>query len=119
MGEVAVALSGAALELAEALRAHRAALAELDARRRALAEAARRHTRKRSPRAERAVRDAQATVDAANQRVVEIGREGGAPQRQGGRRGDAAGARVRRERGRRRAGVASGRDAIVAPSVPR
>jgi hypothetical protein len=77
MGEMAVAMSDAALELAEALRAHRAALAELDAGRRALAEAARRHTRERSPRAKRAVRDAQATVDAATRRVVEIGREVG------------------------------------------
>ena len=73
---MAVAVSDAALGLAEALRAHRAALAELDAGRRALAEAARRR-RKRSPRAERAVRDAQATVDAATRRVVEIGREVG------------------------------------------
>ena len=77
MGEMAVALSGAALELAEALRAHRAALAELDAGRRALAEAARRRSRERSPRAERAVRDAQATIDAATRRVVESGREVG------------------------------------------
>ena len=76
MGEMAVALSGAALELAAALRAHRAALAELDAGRRALAEAARRR-RERSPRAERAVRDARATVDAATRRVVESGREVG------------------------------------------
>jgi hypothetical protein len=76
MGEMAAAVSGAALELAAALRAHRAALAELDAGRRALAEAARR-SRERSPRAERAVRDARATVDAATRRVVEIGREVG------------------------------------------
>src|SRR4051812_4075914 len=70
MAEMAVAVSDAALELAEALytlRAHRAALAE----------AARRHTRERSTRAKRAVRDARATVDAAIRRAVEIGREVG------------------------------------------
>src|SRR3954447_23532370 len=76
-GEIAVAMSDAALRLAEALRAHRAALAELDAGRRALAEAARRHIRERSTRAERIVRDARATVDAATRRVVELGREVG------------------------------------------
>jgi hypothetical protein len=74
---MAVAMSDAALELAEALHAHRAALAELDAGRRALAEAARRHTRERSTRAKRVVRHAQAAVDAAARRVVEIGREVG------------------------------------------
>src|SRR5689334_6013640 len=73
---MAVAVSDAALELAEALRAHRAALAELDAGRRALTEAARRHTRERSADQE-GCRDAQATVDAVTRRVVEIGREVG------------------------------------------